>query len=200
MKEVPGAEPCPWCGKLFARSMRQCPFCAGERKMRESASLRICPRCGSALEAREWRKARIDVCPSCSGVWLGSEEFRHATNERDVFRDDSIPDDFVRKPAPHETGYLKCPVCSSLMPRMNFKRISGVLVDMCRDHGVWLDAGELQQIRSFIANGGLDEVRDKEILAQHEEIASLNTRVRDTEFMETVLHPWKLKRWIFRNI
>ena len=35
------------------------------------------------------------------------------------------------------------------MNRFNFKNISNVMIDFCRDCGFWLDAGELSQIRSL---------------------------------------------------
>ncbi|MEJ2032881.1 MAG: zf-TFIIB domain-containing protein [Deltaproteobacteria bacterium] len=63
----------------------------------------------------------------------------------------------------NESEYFKCARCEAVMVRRNFRRISGVLIDVCRDHGVWLDAGELEQIRCFIANGGLDKSQDREI-------------------------------------
>jgi Zn-finger nucleic acid-binding protein len=48
------------------------------------------------------------------------------------------------------------------MNRRNFGRISGVLVDVCREHGVWFDAGELSEVLSFIENGGLARTRERE--------------------------------------
>ena len=68
---------------------------------------------------------------------------------------------------------------------------------ICRDHGIWLDTGELEQMRCFVANGGLDRYRDKEILINSESIKSLDTRLSDVEFMQKLLHHWKFKRWIF---
>ena len=110
---------------------------------------------------------------------------------------ETIPYDFHRKPLLHEKGYLPCPMCDSLMVRRNFKKISGVIIDICRDHGVWLEAGELQQIRCFVANGGLDEYQDREIVLNQEAIKSLDTRLSDVEFMQKALHHWKFKRWMF---
>jgi len=82
------------------------------------------------------------------------------------------------------------------MPRKNFRRISGVLIDVCRDHGVWLDAGELEQIRCFIANGGLERSQDKEILENRMELKSLAERVADVQTMQKILHRWDIRRWL----
>jgi len=39
--------------------------------------------------------------------------------------------------------------------RLNFGRTSGVVVDMCREHGTWFDSGELPKILAFLKGGGL---------------------------------------------
>ena len=41
------------------------------------------------------------------------------------------------------------------MNRVNFARMSGVIVDACRGHGTYLDAGELHRIVKFIQSGGV---------------------------------------------
>ena len=92
---------------------------------------------------------------------------------------------------------MPCPICGELMPRRNFRRISGVLIDICRDHGIWLDPGELEQIRCFIANGGTEKYLEKEIITNKLKLQSLATRVSDVEFMQKLLHHWNLKRWMF---
>ncbi len=40
------------------------------------------------------------------------------------------------------------------MQRRNFRKTSGVIIDRCHEHGVWLDADELEQIAGFILSGG----------------------------------------------
>src|SRR6185369_1989748 len=60
--------------------------------------------------------------------------------------------------------YVPCPICSQLMNRMNFARCSGVIVDICKQHGTWFDRDELSRIVEFIHGGGLEasRVREKE--------------------------------------
>ena len=48
------------------------------------------------------------------------------------------------------------------MNRMNFGRLSGTIVDVCRGHGTFLDRGELHQVVDFILWGGLDRARQAE--------------------------------------
>jgi hypothetical protein len=40
------------------------------------------------------------------------------------------------------------------MLRRNFRRSSGVILDVCRAHGTWLDADEIEEIAGFILSGG----------------------------------------------
>ncbi|MBT4485351.1 MAG: hypothetical protein HOC71_16920 [Candidatus Latescibacteria bacterium] len=188
---------CIHCGKSFSAQMRQCPFCGSEHIKESIKENPVCPRCGIILEHYDYRGNDIDLCPECSGLWLDNREFKKLTSERDVFKDDSLPYEYIKKPLPHEDTYLKCPMCETLMVRRNFRKISGILIDVCRDHGIWLDAGELEQIRCFIANGGLAEHHDKEIFMNREAIESLDTRLNDAEFMQKLLHHWNFKRWMF---
>jgi Zn-finger nucleic acid-binding protein len=51
-------------------------------------------------------------------------------------------------------AYRKCPVCKELMHRINFGARSGVIVDQCKTHGVWLDSGELKRLLDWKKAGG----------------------------------------------
>lgn len=48
------------------------------------------------------------------------------------------------------------------MNRVNFANCSGVIVDVCGQHGTWFDKDELRRIVEFIRRGGLDESRQRE--------------------------------------
>ena len=58
--------------------------------------------------------------------------------------------------------YIPCPKCAKLMNRVNFAKSSGVIVDVCKSDGVWLDRGELQRVVGFIDGGGLEVAREHE--------------------------------------
>ncbi|MFY0540274.1 zf-TFIIB domain-containing protein [Nannocystis pusilla] len=59
-------------------------------------------------------------------------------------------------PASRESDvrYRECPRCREVMNRRNFGTISGVIVDECRHHGLFLDAGELEEVEAFLRAGG----------------------------------------------
>jgi Zn-finger nucleic acid-binding protein len=69
--------------------------------------------------------------------------------------------------------YLPCPDCKQLMNRSNFARASGVIIDTCRQHGVWFDAEELQKIIEFIQKGGMELARRREKRELDEQRAAL---------------------------
>lgn len=80
-------------------------------------------------------------------------------------------------------SYVKCPDCGELMNRNNFARASGVIVDICKKHGVWFDADELPKIVEFIQKGGMEIARQKEKL----EIESERGRLRDEQRMDAAM-------------
>ena len=60
------------------------------------------------------------------------------------------------------------------MNRANFARCSGVIVDICKQHGIWFDRDELSSIVHFVRSGGLDLARTKEKHALEEERRRIN--------------------------
>jgi Zn-finger nucleic acid-binding protein len=54
---------------------------------------------------------------------------------------------------------------------------------MCKQHGVWFDAGELPKIIEFIDKGGLDRAREKEKISMADERSRLRDEQRRLEMM-----------------
>ena len=49
------------------------------------------------------------------------------------------------------------------MARMNYAGYSGIVIDVCRAHGIWLDHDEMRQIIEFIRSGGLQRAHEIEM-------------------------------------
>jgi hypothetical protein len=49
------------------------------------------------------------------------------------------------------TGQRPCPICQKVMVAEQFDDIA---LDICRDHGVWLDSGELQTLIARARSSG----------------------------------------------
>ena len=48
------------------------------------------------------------------------------------------------------------------MNRVNFAHSSGVILDVCKTDGVWLDRSELQRVLGFVDAGGMTVSRARE--------------------------------------
>jgi Zn-finger nucleic acid-binding protein len=106
----------------------------------------------------------LDECGNCFGLWTDTESFKQicADRERQSLLLGNVAQFESIGSAELEVRYLKCPRCLTLMNRVNFSKCSGVIIDVCRAHGVWFDANELHHIVQFIQTGGLDFSRQKE--------------------------------------
>jgi len=50
--------------------------------------------------------------------------------------------------------YVKCPDCQEFMKRTVYGYRSGVVIDQCKQHGIWLDSGEITQLLEWKKAGG----------------------------------------------
>lgn len=119
------------------------------------------------MEAVQVGDAQLRECPHCEGIWVDNQTFEKICEDREeqsavlglaftVQPSESAGEDLTVR-------YYPCPVCKALMNRVNFAHCSGVIVDVCRDHGTWFDKDELHRIVEFIRAGGFDKARAKEI-------------------------------------
>jgi Zn-finger nucleic acid-binding protein len=143
--------------------MRHCPAC-GTALQREpepdEATELACPRCAGALLAVRLGPNRLRECGGCGGMWVDNRTFLAICQDR------GRQEPFVSGPRrPADTGadagqglrvgYIRCPVCQGLMNRVNFARVSGVVLDVCREHGTWFEPGELRHVVEFIDRDGI---------------------------------------------
>lgn len=122
-----------------------------------------CPVCKRALTTVRSGEVEAHRCPRCRGIWLDPASFQRVCDDEEPARGDARagtePADAEppRPPAPvlqEPVRYRPCPACGEVMNRRQFARVSGVIIDVCRPHGAWLDRGELASIRRFLRAGG----------------------------------------------
>ena len=161
------------CGNCFARVSDRARYCSqcGERLSGESIagddSRFVCPACASEekLAARQLGKQRANVleCQYCTGLWIGVDAFREL-RDRVVGNTATPVDALIGTPKPRKLRrqagpmYRKCVVCRKLMARRQYAKRSGVVIDVCRDHGIWFDPEELHQVLRWISEGGRAEL------------------------------------------
>lgn len=128
----------------------------------ETESERTCPRCSirlSTIDLKMNGKFLIERCGQCMGLFFdpGELEALLETTVANVFVIDRTRLDSINASGPsaaYPIGYIKCPVCARIMNRVNYGAKSGVIVDRCKDHGVWLDSGELRHLFEWMKAGG----------------------------------------------
>ncbi len=196
---MPKTKKCVHCGKDINVRYTVCPICGGHIREELNPLPPTCPRCKEPLNLYMGDDGQeYDICPKCNGMWLDREEFYVATRRYATQKQSKYKGEYLKPPDRGLLEYIPCVRCGKLMNRKNFKRISGVIIDECKRHGVWLDAGELEKIRHFIADGGLEKAMEKEIERNRQRVRELATRVDQTAFTQKVIHFWNFKRWLFR--
>ena len=125
-----------------------------------------CPRCRAPLAMRRVAEREIVECSSCGGIWLAPDVFEGmcAKSEQAGTLSRMIGAQTPPTKPVDDTRvtYLKCPTCAEFMFRKNLGPGSGLILDVCKDHGVWFDHDELVRALEFAAKGGLDRVRERE--------------------------------------
>ena len=116
-------------------------------------------------------------CSSCASQWLDAATFTRLCVSRE---ERGAVTAFVGMTATPATGrsldpvrYVGCPVCSKIMNRQNFGRRSGVVIDVCKGHGVWFEQNELHAALAFIDSGGFERARQADEKRRADEQASL---------------------------
>lgn len=157
---------CPGCCARISDRARFCHHCGiaiQPQASRGEVSVRCCPACDAAPALRHRtlgeRGLALEECHACAGLWLPLSTFDRLLEEaRQVAGDGEA----ARSPGPRgapgqplaSPRYRSCPSCRALMHRQNFGRRSGVIVDRCRDCGVWFDAHELDAVLAWVRAGG----------------------------------------------
>lgn len=111
----------------------------------------------------------ICECGACGGLFVEHRTLKRVVESKDetaALRSERPEPAFI---AEQPIAYLMCPLCAKHMNRANYGRYSGVIVDVCHQHGTWFDAGELTRVIEFVQSGGLGEMRARERAELEEE-------------------------------
>jgi Zn-finger nucleic acid-binding protein len=157
---------CPNCLARVSDQARFCHHCATALTPESVAGDQTsyhCPVCGKdrPLVSRRLSAERVTVleCEICAGLWLGLDTFRTMLAQQEVRSGTAprgIPAPIGQQPGPR---YRACVICSQLMVRRNLgRRGSGVIVDLCGQHGIWFDADELAQLMTWVRSGGREDI------------------------------------------
>lgn len=155
---------CPACFGVMFAGMQFCPHCGakGDRVASDGATL-PCPGCKGEMKGATLGATALFECGACHGTWLDADTFRHLCVDREERGAIAALVGAGAKGGPVATGgavrYVPCPLCKRVMNRENFGKRSGVIIDVCKGHGVWFEPRELQSVMAFIDSGGLERAR-----------------------------------------
>ncbi|MFN0127534.1 MAG: zf-TFIIB domain-containing protein [Verrucomicrobiales bacterium] len=169
---------CTQCGSRLEGPMTFCPACG----VRPDIDLRqlhfrevgtsphfTCPECSTHLNVLEINTEpplSIERCAGCHGLFFNPGELEttlesqaHSIAWLDKAQISQINADFE---GPRSVVYRPCPVCRERMGHSNFGGRSGVIVDRCATHGIWLQGSQLRRLSEWWRAGG------KHLHQQHE--------------------------------
>lgn len=191
---------CSNCGAHLTPSLPTCPYC-GTRNGVDLQSIsdstteipqedRNCPNCECKLKTidiGEGSHFYIESCGSCGGLFFDNGELQAILEQKvgnAVRVNHQGLDRLLREPLEStlQVVYRRCPVCGIIMNREKFGEKSGVIIDHCHAHGVWLEPGELTRLLEWKKEGGeiLDakrryEEEQRKLKAERERYRNLNS-------------------------
>ncbi len=178
---------CINCSAPLPADTCRCSYCGTRNDMDFSAvnrftfdhqpSRRQCPDCSIPLQTVRLDSGggifAIERCERCFGLFFDVGEVQafleastspaFSINIREIA---NINEERAKRE--RQVRYKQCPECGVLMNRVNFAAMSGVVVDQCKVHGMWLDNGELIHLMEWKKSGGQLLAEKKEKMAQQE--------------------------------
>lgn len=157
---------CGGCYLANAADAERCAGCGHELGLEpiaepDALALR-CMDCDEPFTVFRAPAGLLRDCRRCGGQLVEHALLRDLLEQRESYGS-SAP---RPPPRPHldvRVRYVRCPVCGDVMNRKNFAGKSGIIVDICREHGTWFDRGELPALLSFAASGGIARARQQQI-------------------------------------
>ncbi len=117
----------------------------------------LCPRCQLLLTDDQYENQHVKFCTNCWGHWLDqsaldailkSDSYSFSPKERkEMLATWATRGDVDRQGA--ESEPIDCPECNSRLHRKQFFDACPVEVDVCDEHGIWLDTGEIKELQIF---------------------------------------------------
>jgi len=125
-----------------------------------------CPRCDIPLEATTYAGVDIESCTRCGGRWLDPDSLKAIVDTPEPAPSGGQPGvgvepGRVNLASNQAKQDVRCPSCGEVMEPFNYAGDSGILLDKCqRCNHIWLDVGQLEDVRSAVAATRRDLERD----------------------------------------
>ena len=162
---------CSACGRQSTANRKNCLYCGGQLVENKRSGPIHCCGCTNAMNEVDIEGIIIDVCPTCNGMWFDTGELEEVLEKIEFSHEEGAGVRTKGSPVKNipEAGPLRnCPHCNLVMGKKNYKRFSGIVIDVCRFHGLYLDAQELEKIRLFLDTGGAEKERSMANMEERE--------------------------------
>lgn len=101
-------------------------------------SEKCCPECERNFQILKIDETEIDHCSFCNSIWFDKKELATLINNSK-----DLPSEGLRLRS-RDSKY-DCPICQTNMEEHVFSEGSNLLVDICKEHGVYLENGEFER-------------------------------------------------------
>lgn len=102
-----------------------------------------CPRCRLPLSTTRYEGVSTLFCDQCWGYFIGLRDFEKILNKKEEFSKQETTHAQRARPHREDGKLLRCVTCAHPMAKLKLE--DAFFIDLCRDHGVWLDTGEIKQ-------------------------------------------------------
>jgi Zn-finger nucleic acid-binding protein len=168
---------CKNCGAVLPVNNSVCEYCETRNFVdfkssvsRETFGLsqRKCALCSTQMETinvgSETKHLPIEKCNHCHSLFFDNGEIElmlemHSGDPTSINRQRLHELCELAMESAERKAYIPCPVCSQLMNRQLFGVKSSVVVDICHDHGLFFEPGEIRHLIEWKRAGG--QILDK---------------------------------------
>ncbi|WP_051534563.1 hypothetical protein [Deefgea rivuli] len=167
---------CTGCGAALAVDKLVCTYCGlhnavdllaiRDFKVLAEHSEMACPNgCGDLqlLQLGAGMGSTVGHCTSCFGLHFAPGALPitldHVAAQVREINHGRLKQIITQRVKPDAVRYKPCAVCQRMMNRNAFSRHIAVIVDECREHGVWLDNGEFTVLAEWMEAGGRQHVQ-----------------------------------------
>lgn len=112
-----------------------------------------CPRhYTSTLVSTALKGIEVEQCPTCTGFWMEADELKRVLGAMDRAPTGSL----MPPPCADDEAPMRCPRCGAVAVLVS---APPVLINVCSAcQGVWLDAHELDKLKTLENEGKLDRL------------------------------------------
>lgn len=199
----PNSIQCEYCGSRNDTDLKGIHYYTTH----EIESKRTCPRCNISLRTIDLQldgKFLIERCDECLGLFFDPGELEAlleatVSNVFSINRSQLDNINTTMRATDYGEFYIKCPNCAKIMNRVNFGTKSGVIVDRCKEHGVWLDGGELRHLFEWMKAGGklLQQERAEQLKKIEEQKQAREQRKKQAQSASGGVYPDSSSFYLF---